>query len=78
MKHIILLHGAIGSKEQLQPLADKLKDNFIVHTLSFSGHGGEGMIEEFNIKNFAANVIAYLSKNNIEKINHTLLLYLHH
>ena len=69
MKHIILLHGAIGSKEQLQPLADKLKDNFIVHTLSFSGHGGEGMIEEFNIKNFAANVIAYLSKNNIEKIN---------
>jgi esterase/lipase len=46
MKDILLLHGAIGAKDQLQPLADALKDRYIVHTLNFSGHGGEAFAKE--------------------------------
>ena len=68
MQHLLLLHGAIGAKDQLQPLADKLKNNFIVHTLSFSGHGGEPMVGEFSIEHFATNVLDYLAQNNIDKI----------
>ena len=40
MKNIILLHGAIGAKDQLEPLAAELKQQgYNVFTLSFSGHG---------------------------------------
>jgi len=40
MEHLLLLHGALGSKEQLAALALKLKDKYVVHTLNFNGHGG--------------------------------------
>jgi esterase/lipase len=40
MAHLVLLHGAIGSKDQLHPLANALKKDFDVHLLNFSGHGG--------------------------------------
>ena len=46
MKNIVLLHGAIGAKDQLQPLADLLKNDFIVHVFNFSGHGGKPFAEE--------------------------------
>jgi esterase/lipase len=69
MKHLLLLHGAIGSKEQLQPLYEKLKGNFLVHSINFSGHGGEKIPDTFSIEIFAADVLKYLKKNKIEKIN---------
>jgi esterase/lipase len=69
MNHLLLLHGAIGAKDQLQPLAEKLKNDFIVHTISFSGHGGEKMPDHFSIPLFAEDVLSYLKKNNIDKIN---------
>src|ERR1700746_915470 len=68
MQTILLLHGAIGAKDQLEPLEEKLKTNFIVHTLSFSGHGGEPMPEIFSIEHFAKDVLKYLERNkNIKK-----------
>jgi esterase/lipase len=69
MQHLLLLHGAIGSKDQLQPLAEKLKNDFIIHSISFSGHGGESMPDAFSIELFANDVLRYLQKNNIEKIS---------
>lgn len=69
MQHLLLLHGAIGAKEQLMPLAEKLKSSYIVHTLNFSGHGGEPMPTNFSIEIFANDVLNYLDKNNIDKIN---------
>jgi esterase/lipase len=69
MQHLLLLHGAIGSKEQLQPLAEKLKEKFIIHTLNFSGHGGETMPEQFSIETFANDVLNYIDKNELPTIN---------
>jgi pimeloyl-ACP methyl ester carboxylesterase len=70
MQHLLLLHGAIGSNEQLIPLKEKLEGNFIVHTLNFSGHGGNKMPEAgFSIETFANDVLEYLELNNIEAIN---------
>ena len=45
MQHLILLHGALGSKEQLQPLATTLQNTFHVHSFNFSGHGGRPFAE---------------------------------
>lgn len=70
MQHLLLLHGAIGGKDQLQPLAELLNSNFIVHTLSFSGHGGNNIPDEpFSIELFANDVIQYLDQQNIEQVN---------
>ncbi|MBA3970605.1 MAG: alpha/beta hydrolase [Bacteroidetes bacterium] len=69
MEHLLLLHGAIGAKDQMMPLADELKNDFIIHTLSFSGHGGEPMPDAFSIEIFAEDVLKYLKENNIERIN---------
>jgi len=69
MEHLLLLHGALGSKEQLAALALKLKDKYVVHTLNFNGHGGRPFSEKpFSIASFGDDVLNYLQENNIEKL----------
>lgn len=69
MEHVLLLHGAIGAKDQLTPLAKELSSNFTIHTLSFSGHGGTAMPTNFNIETFAKDVLLYLEEQHISKIS---------
>jgi pimeloyl-ACP methyl ester carboxylesterase len=67
MKNIVLLHGAIGAKDQLQPLAGLLKNDFIVHLFNFNGHGGKPLAQEpFSIKTFATELEEYLSTHKIQ------------
>lgn len=68
--HILLLHGAIGAADQLEPLAAKLSKDFTVHIMNFSGHGGEPFSEQpMSIPLFAEEVLAYLDENGIEQVN---------
>jgi pimeloyl-ACP methyl ester carboxylesterase len=69
MEDLLLLHGAIGAKDQLQPLAGMLKDQFEVRSLNFSGHGGAAFSKEFSIAHFAGEVLSYLSENKIGRTN---------
>jgi pimeloyl-ACP methyl ester carboxylesterase len=70
MQDLILLHGAIGASNQLEALADNLKENFKIHKLDFSGHGGKAMPDEnFSIPFFADEVKAYLQENKIGSAN---------
>lgn len=62
MQHILLLHGAIGAKDQLLPLGESLADDFCVHRLNFSGHGGEPMPDQpWSIQLFAEQVQTYIN-----------------
>ena len=64
MQHLLLLHGAIGAKDQLLPLAEKLQHDFIIHSLNFTGHGGEPMpAEPFSIALFAGQVQQYMERH---------------
>jgi len=66
VQDILLLHGAIGAKDQLDPLAERLCAAYRVHTLNFSGHGGVPFEKEgFSIPLFAAGVLSYLRENKI-------------
>ncbi len=66
MKHIILLHGAIGTACQLQPLSAALsKYNFKTHTLNFSGHGKASFQTDFGIEQFAAELEVFIETNNL-------------
>lgn len=66
MKDILLLHGAIGSKKQLEPLANMLQKKFRVHLLDLPGHGGEPFpVEGFSMEIFSNAVLQYLDDHSI-------------
>jgi len=70
MKKILLLHGAIGALDQLNPLKKELSGKFEVHSINFTGHGGgEIPREPFSIEMFAGDIIGYIEKNNLEGID---------
>lgn len=66
---LLLLHGALGSAEQLEPLQTHLAQHFIVHALKFSGHGGKPFAGDFSIALFADEVLTFLNQNEIEQAN---------
>jgi len=68
MKTIILLHGAIGAKDQLEPLAAELKQQgYNVFTLSFSGHGQTPFASIFGIEQFALELEQFIKENNLQQ-----------
>ncbi|MBK9332619.1 MAG: alpha/beta fold hydrolase [Ignavibacteria bacterium] len=67
MKDLILLHGAIGSSEQLETIANNLKDEYRITLLNFTGHGGKQIPDEkFSIEMFAADVLNLLKKSRTD------------
>ncbi|AEV99067.1 alpha/beta hydrolase [Niastella koreensis] len=70
MQHLLLLHGALGSKDQFQSLIPLLKDTFQVHTFNLHGHGGHSLPESsFSIELFSEQVARYIQDMNIGKAN---------
>lgn len=65
--NLLLLHGALGSEVQLQPLQKLLSKDFNVHPLNFEGHGGRNSDDEFNMERFAENVVEKLQELNISQ-----------
>lgn len=62
---LLVLHGALGSAEQLQPLAQLLASQFEVHTLTFSGHGGLPAHQPFSLAHMAHDVLRYLDEHQL-------------
>ena len=68
MQPIILLHGALGSANQLQPLAEALESHFEVHTFNFSGHGGRPFgNKQFSISLFSEQINEYMQVSGISR-----------
>lgn len=66
MKSIILLHGAIGAADQLEPLAKELSaKGYQTHSLNLSGHGQTLFQNQFGIKQFAEELKSFIEKNNL-------------
>lgn len=42
MRQLVLLHGALGSEKQMEPLKSWLSDKFECYSFSFEGHGERG------------------------------------
>lgn len=69
MQKVLLLHGAIGSKEQLEPLKNLLSKEFDVYSINFSGHGGVALPDKFSIDVFANDVLAFLNMHSVDQID---------
>jgi pimeloyl-ACP methyl ester carboxylesterase len=66
MQHIILLHGALGSKEQFKQLVSALENTFQVHTFNFSGHGGRPFSDTaFSILFFSEQITEFMEETGI-------------
>lgn len=69
MKKLLLLHGALGSKDNFTELTKSLSSDFDVYSLNFNGHGNQQLIEsDFSISNFANEVLRFLDQKNIDSI----------
>lgn len=61
---LLLLHGALGSPDTLQSLAELLAADFEVKTFTFAGHGGrEVQAQTFNLPHYAQEVLAFLAEH---------------
>lgn len=68
-KHLLLLHGAIGSSQELVPLAAALEDEYTIHLFDFPGHGGKQLPDKpFSIGLFADAALAYITQKQLEKV----------
>jgi esterase/lipase len=68
MQTIILCHGALGSKNDLESLKLALINNgFDVHAFSFSGHGGMEFESDFGIHQFSIELENFILHNKLIK-----------
>jgi len=66
--NLILLHGALGNKSQLDELKRSLKLQFNVFSFDFEGHSKDSNSDKgFSIALFTENVIEFMSDNNLNK-----------
>ncbi|XOV69297.1 MAG: alpha/beta fold hydrolase [Fluviicola sp.] len=66
MQSIVLLHGALGSDRQLEPLKNHLSNTFDVHVLCFEGHGNRASDRPLAIQHFSENLTTFLKENELE------------
>ncbi len=70
MNPILLLHGAMGSASQLEPLKQKLElSGRNVLWMNFSGHSGEPFQEDFGIEAFTDDVLLFLDRHQVPSVD---------
>lgn len=65
---ILLLHGALGSQDQLATIQQELATTYTVYTLNFEGHGGRPSQGEFSINHFTQNVVDFLTEHGLTNL----------
>ena len=70
LDNLVLLHGALGGSDQLQPLAAALETRFRVHLLDFEGHAAApDHRRPFRVDHFVENVLELLDDRGIKKVH---------
>lgn len=67
MTNLILLHGALGSKQQCQNIAQLMPTNITTHNLNFPEHGtSKEAINNYTIDGLASWVALYISTHQLQ------------
>ena len=64
-QQIILLHGALGSAEEMEPLAEVLKANFEVLSFTFEGHDKSQSAKSFTMDSLAEQLRVYIEQEQL-------------
>ncbi len=69
-KPILLLHGALGSKTQLDLLLKTLEArHHKVYSLNFSGHSGRSFEKEFGIETFSNDILKFIDDHLLPQVD---------
>lgn len=68
MQPLLMLHGAIGSVDQLIPLKEELRSEFEVYSFNFPGHGGTGPFESFSMDAFAKATLDFIKTYQLKNL----------
>ena len=69
MEKLLLLHGALGSQNQFEPLKKALSTNYEVFTLDFYGHGTNAAeTQPMRIEALADQILAWLEAQQLDSI----------
>ncbi|MBL0308834.1 MAG: alpha/beta hydrolase [Bacteroidetes bacterium] len=70
MKELLLLHGALGSKDQFAELESDLSALYHTHSINFSGHGkASSHHHAFTIQNFSHEVLDWMNERYIQSMD---------
>src|SRR5689334_18463481 len=69
MKDLLLLHGAVGSADQLFSLKEKLASRYRIHVPEFPGHGQTVSEEAFSIELFVSYLVDYCKTEKLERVS---------
>ncbi len=64
---LIILHGALGTKQQFGRFIELLEPFFNIHTLDFIGHGMEPPTSSFGIGTFADQLAEFITIKELHK-----------
>lgn len=68
MKHVLLLHGALGCGKDLASLANELRETeTLLHTFTFPGHGNTPFPQDFSIPALAGATAQFLTDQGINQ-----------
>lgn len=68
MQELLLIHGAIGSAAQMEPLAAAFRQHFTVHNINLPGHGGQEGPAAFSMKDFVEHVNNYCTEKRLDEV----------
>jgi len=68
MRDLILLHGAIGSADQMRPIGNEA-EGWRIHSINLPGHGGTPIPGSFSIEGFANYVEQYCNEQQLDKVS---------
>ena len=63
---LVLLHGALGSQDQMKELKELLSNDFDVYHFNFAGHGGRAIHATFSIDLFVQNALEFMQANDLQ------------
>ena len=69
-KQLLILHGALGAADQFSELRELLQEQYQVHTLNLSGHGGDALPNQpFSFNMFAEDVLTYMQEKSLQQVD---------
>lgn len=70
MNPVLILHGALGSASQLEPVRKSFEQQGLqAHTLNYSGHGGEPFQQAFGIEQFSEDTLRYMDAHRLDTVD---------
>lgn len=69
MKHLLLLHGALGHPDDFAPYEQELSRHFTLHKLLFAGHGDSALPETLRMEHYVQQLADYVDAHRLKELH---------